>query len=187
MNDISVTIAAPDPAMSVDHDGVTVERSPEFERPRWVPAVQQSPADRPAAGGDWLTTTRGIEIRVHIPYGKSELSDVLTLLAEQRLPTVTRSCTADQAGVILLLTTSQPEEVQRVLSAAGYRCETQSVILLGPTSSRPGAAAGLLLKLARRGVDIQYSYLSSIDPERCYLVFKTTDDEQLLKAIMAAA
>ena len=134
-----------------------------------------------------MTTTREIEIRVHIPYGKSDMADVLTLLEQNHLPTVTRSCMANQTGVILLLTTSQPEEVQRVVSAAGYRCETQSVILLGPTSSRPGAAAGLLLKLARQGVDIQYSYLSSINRDQCYLVFKTSDDDQMLKTMLAAS
>ena len=144
-----------------------------------------SGADRIHPRGDPLTATREIELRVHIPFNKSELTDVLTLLTKQHLPTVTRSCTADNSGVILLLTTSQPAEVQRAVRAAGYRCESQTVILVGPTSAKPGAAARLLVELERHGINIQYSYLSSIDSDRCYLVFKTTDDEQLLQAIAA--
>ena len=132
-----------------------------------------------------LQATREIEIRVHIPDGKSELTDVLTLLTKEQLPIVTRSCTADRTGVILLLTTTQPVAVQQAISAAGYRCETHPVILVGPTSARPGAAARLLFELEQQGVNLQYSYLSTIDSNHCYLVCKTADDDQILKVMNA--
>ncbi|MEI8313892.1 MAG: hypothetical protein WCG79_00430 [Verrucomicrobiota bacterium] len=133
-----------------------------------------------------VSATREIEVRVRIPHGKNDATDVLALLAEHQLPTVTRSYTTDNTGLMLLLTTNQPEEVQRVVRAAGYRCDSHAVILVGPTSARPGAAARLLGDLKRQGVNIQYSYLSAIDPEHCYLVFKAATDEQMLKAMAVA-
>lgn len=132
-----------------------------------------------------MTARREVEIRVHIPDGKGELVDILALLAEHHLATLTRSCSADQEGLLLLLTTSRPEDVQAVLKAAGYRCEVHPVLLVGPTSSRPGAAARLLTELDKQGVGIRYLYLSSIDPDQCFVVVETTDDEWTLKVVTA--
>jgi hypothetical protein len=74
-----------------------------------------------------------------------------------------------------------------VLEAAGYRCHTHPVVLLGPTTYRPGVAARLFAELGQQGVDIRYSYLSSIAPDRCFLIVETTNDERALEVVAAAA
>ena len=129
-----------------------------------------------------MTASREVEIRVYIPTGKEE-PDVLALLADNQLTVLTRSCCADRAGLLLLLTTSRPEEAQQVLKAAGYICETHPVILLGPAPYQPGVAARLLTELGNQGVNILYSYLSSSAPDRCFVVVETTNDERAVEVV----
>jgi hypothetical protein len=133
-----------------------------------------------------MTARRETEIRVHIPAGKDG-PDVLALLADHQLSTLTRSCCADREGLLLLLTTIRPEEVQQVLEAAGYHCHAHPVVLIGPTTYRLGVAARLLAELGQQGVDIRYSYLSSIAPERCFVVVETSNDERAMEIVAAAA
>ena len=128
-----------------------------------------------------MTARREVEIRVHIPEGKGNgVSDVLALLRDRQLPTFTRSCCAESRGMMMLLTTSRPEEVLKALEDAGYACDLQPVVLLGPTPYQPGKTAQLMTELGRQGVGIRYSYLSSVDPERCFMVLGTPDCERVL-------
>ena len=134
-----------------------------------------------------MTARREVEIRVRLPKTTGGPAEALALLADHQLATLTRSCCADHEGLLLLLITSQTEEVQQVLEAAGYRCHTHPVVLLGPTTYRPGVAARLFAELGQQGVDIRYSYLSSIAPDRCFLVVETTNDERAVEVVAAAA
>jgi len=134
-----------------------------------------------------MTARREVEIRVRLPKTTGGPAEVLALLADHQLATLTRSCFADREGQLLLLITSQTEEVQQVLEAAGYRCQAHPVVLLGPTTYRPGVAARLFAELGQQGVDIRYSYLSSIAPDCCFLVLETTNDERALEVVAAAA
>ncbi len=134
-----------------------------------------------------MTASHEVEIRVRIPSSEGGLADVLALLANHQLATLTRSCCADREGLLLLLITSQTEEVQQVLEAASYHCHAHPVLLLGPTTYRPGVAARLFAELGQQGVDIRHSYLSSIAPDRCFLVVETTNDERALEVVAAAA
>jgi hypothetical protein len=133
-----------------------------------------------------MTARPELEIRVRIPSCEGGLEDALALLVDHQLSTLTRSCCADREGLLLLLTTIRPEEVQQVLEAAGYICQTHPVLLLGPTIYRPGVAARLLAELGQQGVDIRYSYLCSKAPDLCFVVVETTNDERALE-VMAAA
>ena len=128
-----------------------------------------------------MSARRKLEIRVHIPRSRGGVMDVLGLLSHHQLPTLTRSCSADGEGLLLLLTTSRPEDVQQVLTKAGYRCETQPVVVLSIGEYQPGPAAHLTTTLGSQGVGIRYSYLSSIDAEKCFMVLGTTDNERALQ------
>jgi hypothetical protein len=134
-----------------------------------------------------MNARREVEIRVRIPSGTDGSVDVLALLADHQLDTLTRSCCADSEGLLLLLTTSCPNEVQQVLEGAGFACQTHPVLVLGPTTYRPGVAARLLAELGQQGVDIRYSYLCSIAPDVCFMVVETTNDERAVKIVTAAA
>ena len=65
-----------------------------------------------------MTARREVEIRVRLPKTTGGPAEALALLADHQLATLTRSCCADREGLLLLLTTSQTEEVQQVLKAA---------------------------------------------------------------------
>ena len=132
-----------------------------------------------------MTARREVEIRVRIPADKGG-PDVLALLADHQLSTLTHSCCADREGLLLLLTTSRPAEVQQVLAAAGYICQAHPVVVLGPTTYRPGAVARLLTELGQQGVNMRYSYVSAIAPDRCFLVVETTNDARALEVMIAA-
>jgi hypothetical protein len=134
-----------------------------------------------------MTVRRELEIRVRLPKTTGGPAEVMALLEQRQIPTLTRSCCADREGLLLLLTTSRPEEVQQVLEAAGYCCQMHPVVLLGPTAYRPGVAARLFGELGQQGVDIRYSYLSSSAPDCCFLVVETTNDERALEVLAAAA
>lgn len=69
-----------------------------------------------------MIASREVEIRVRIPSSKGGAADVLALLADHQLATLTRSSCADCDGLLLSLTTSRPQEVQQVLEAAGGDC-----------------------------------------------------------------
>jgi len=133
-----------------------------------------------------MTARRELEIRVRIPSGEGAREDALALLADHQLSTLTRSCCADREGLLLLLTAIRPEEVQQVLEAAGYVCQTHLILLLGPTIYRPGVAARMLADLGQQGVDIRYSYLCSRAPDLCFVVVETTNDERALEIVAAA-
>jgi hypothetical protein len=134
-----------------------------------------------------MTARREVEIRVPIPAGKGGPADVLALLVDHHLPTLTRSCTADRQGVLLLLTTSRPEEVQQVLEAAGYQCHTHPVVVIGPYAYQPGATARLLSDLIGQGVNVTASYLSTVAADQCFVVVRTTNDDRMLELVQAAA
>ena len=128
-----------------------------------------------------MTARREVEIRVRIPNGKGNQTDILALLKNHRLPTLTRSNFADRHGLMLLLTTSRPEEVKEVLEAAGYHCRTHPVVVFGPSTYQPGVVARLVAELGLQGVGIRSSYLSSTTPDNCFLVVQTTDDKRALE------
>ena len=133
-----------------------------------------------------MTARREVELRVRLSKNSGDPTEVLVLLEQHQLPTLTRSCVADRDGLLLLLTTDRAADVREVLELAGYDCQTHPVILVGPTAYQPGAAAGLLAELERQGVNIRYSYLTSIDSNRCFVVVETTDDERTLEVVTAA-
>ena len=133
-----------------------------------------------------MRARREVEIRVRLPKNSSGTTEVLALLAQHQLPTLTRSCIADREGLVLLLTTGRLEAMQQVLKTAGYHCQTHPVVLVGPTAYRPGAAARLLAELGRQGVTIRYSYLTAVEPDQCFVVVETTDDERTLQVVSAA-
>ena len=84
-------------------------------------ASDQAPQQLQTPGGRGrMTARREVEIRVRLPKTTGGPSEVLALLADHQLATLTRSCCADHEGLLLLLITSQTEEVQQVLEAAGY-------------------------------------------------------------------
>lgn len=128
-----------------------------------------------------MKARRGTEIAARISKQFGDSIAALNLLEQQRLTVLTRSCYADREGMVFLVTTEQPAEAREALENAGYRCQTNSVLLVGPMPYRPGMAVHFCNELASHGIQVRYTYLSSETGNRCFMVFNTSDDEQALR------
>ena len=89
---------------------------------------------------------------------------------------------SNRDGVVLLLVTTNAAKISHVLTAAGFHCEVNPVILIGPLD-RPGWAAPIGVRLANAGIDVLSFYASHKEPDRRYLVFKTSDDDRAIQVL----
>lgn len=133
-----------------------------------------------------MTARSTLELQVRLPKTTAGPAELLALLEQHQIPTLTHNCIADHDELVVLVTTSRPDEAQQVFDSAGYRCQARNVVLLGPTTYRPGMIAMLLKKLAEHGVEIRYSYMSSIAPDHCFVVVETSNHERTLEIITTA-
>lgn len=90
------------------------------------------------------------------------------------------------SGLVLLLITTDPCKASDVLQAAGFRCKSNPVILVGPLC-RSGLAASVGTELANLGIDVLYSYVSRAKAGYQYLVLRTTEDDRAVPALEASA
>jgi hypothetical protein len=88
----------------------------------------------------------------------------------------------DREGGVLLLVPTDADRALGVLEAAGFRCRTNPIVLVGPFGNAV-LAAPIGVGLAILGIEILYSYASHLDHGRDYLVFKTSDDDQSIRMI----
>ena len=84
--------------------------------------------------------------------------------------------------VVLLLVTTNAAKISQVLNAAGFQCEVNAVVLIGPLN-RSGWAAPVGVALANAGIEIHHSYASHRERDRHYLVFKTSDDNRAIQVL----
>ena len=84
--------------------------------------------------------------------------------------------------VVLLLVTTNAAKISQVLRAAGFQCEVNPVVLIGPLN-RSGWVAPVGVALANVGIEIHHSYASHREQDRHYLVFKTSDDNRAIQVL----
>jgi hypothetical protein len=88
----------------------------------------------------------------------------------------------DHDGFKLLLVTTNPQKVFHILGAAGFRCNTNPVVLVGPLRNLElGSLIGA--ELAASGIQILYSYASRVGVDHQYLILKTADDERAIQTL----
>ena len=123
--------------------------------------------------------TRQIQITVRA-------SNQPALLA--RLMAITTSCGAevlvasshwDSSGMVVNLVTGDAARTGRALTAAGFECEAQFVVLV-EVPDKPGLLAELTDRLKSVGVDVLHSYAFRSDNHRSYVVFQTSDDARAI-------
>jgi hypothetical protein len=136
--------------------------------------------------GEMSTIRRGIELTVRIGDEPTEMSAVGILAWHTDVEVLAMRSYCDRNGVVLLLITTNPRKASRVLEAAGFRCKSNPVLLVGPLH-RCAMAAPIGAELAVLGIEVLYSYACRIEAGHQYLVFKTTEDDRALQALEASA
>jgi len=125
---------------------------------------------------------REIELAVQLGDEPTEMSAVGIIAWQPGIEVLAMRSYCGPDGVVLLLVTTNSRKASQLLEAAGFRCKSNPVILVGPLH-RSGLAALIWTELAVLGIDVLYSYTSRIGAGQQYLVFKTTEDERALEAL----
>ena len=115
----------------------------------------------------------------HEPEGASATS-VIAWYSDIKVVTMRSYCNRD--GVVLLLVTTNAAKTAQVLKDAGFQCQVNPVVLIGPIN-RSGWASPIGAELTNAGIEVLYSYTSHIDRDRHYLVFKTSNDESAVQVL----
>jgi len=105
-----------------------------------------------------------------------------------RLMAITVSCGAevlaasahsDGFNTVVRLVTEHADRTMRALTAAGFNCQSDPVVLV-ELPDEPGLPAMVAAKLAVAGIRVRHSYTSHSDDHRSHVVFQTTDDDRAL-------
>jgi hypothetical protein len=115
----------------------------------------------------------------HEPEGTSATA-VIARHADIEVFTMRSYCNHD--GIVLLLVTTNADKTSHVLKVAGYHCQVNQVVLIGPLN-RTGWALPLGIELAEVGIEVLHSYTSHRERDRHYLVFKTSDDDRAIQVL----
>jgi len=129
---------------------------------------------------------REIELAVQVGDEPTEVSAVEIIAWQPGIEVLAMRSYCGPDGVVLLLVTTNSRKASQVLEAAGFRCKSNPVILVGPLR-QSGLAALIWTELAVLGIDVLYSYTSRIGAGHQYLVFKTTEDDRAMEALEVSA
>jgi len=129
---------------------------------------------------------REIELSVQLGDEPTEMSAVEIIAWQPDIEVLAMRSYCGPDGVVLLLVTTNASKASHVLEAAGFRCKSNPVILVGPLR-RSGLAALIWTELAVLGIDVLYSYTSRIGAGPQYLVFKTSENERAMEALEISA
>ncbi len=127
------------------------------------------------------------QISIFLENRPGQLSGICQALAQAGINIATLSL-ADTAdfGIVRMIVDDHVKGCE-VLSKAGYAVrETEVVVATVP--DRPGGMAGLMERLDRAGVDVEYSYAYALGQgEKAVLVFKFRDNAKAEAALAAEA
>ena len=85
-------------------------------------------------------------------------------------------------GVVLLLVTTNVVKTSHVLKAAGFQCQVNPIVLIGPLDHF-GLAAPIGVELTKLGIEVMCAYSSRTEAGLYYLVFKTSDDDSAIEVL----
>jgi len=123
-----------------------------------------------------------VELAIRLGNEAGALGRVLALVAQHGVNVLAYCSYSERREGILLLVTDNPLDAKNVITAAGYDCRANSVVLVGATD-QVGGAALIGARLGHAGIDILYSYASSSGANQFFAVFKTSDDQRALNVL----
>jgi len=145
-------------------------------------ATQQEIIIRITKQHDISTVRQETEISVRIGHEPHNAGATTVIARYPDIEVFTMRSYCNRDGVVLLLVTTDALKTSQVLTAAGFECEVNPVILIGPIN-RSGWAAPIGAELANAGIEVVYSYTSHKDRDRHYLVFKTSDNDRAMQVL----
>jgi hypothetical protein len=126
------------------------------------------------------------ELAVRLPSGDCGAEDVCALMQDRGVHVAAMSCYRDRRGCVALIVTEEPVLAARILREAGYSCQSDPALLVGPAPSRPGALVELGLELRRGGVGILSSHICPAEKDMMLAVLHTTDNKAALRILNTA-
>ena len=125
---------------------------------------------------------RQTEISARIGHAPPEVSASAVIAWYPEIEVFAMRSYSNRDGVVVLLVTTNADKISHVLTAAGFQCEVNSVVLIGPLD-RSGWAAPIGVRLANAGIDVLNFYASHKEHGQRYLVFKTSDDDHAIQVL----
>jgi hypothetical protein len=137
-----------------------------------------------AADVTWARVRRQTQLVVHLPHGPQSLGTTLNSAIARGLQVLAHCSLPDAGGTTWLLVVADDWLGREALEAAGYRTLAEQVVLV-EASPRASAAARLGRSLAETDIAVLYSYAMPGSDDRLIAVFKTADDERVLRILQA--
>jgi hypothetical protein len=125
---------------------------------------------------------RQTEISARIGHEPPEVSATAVIAWYPDIEVFAMRSYSNRDGVVLLLVTTNAVKLLHILTAAGFECEINPVVLIGPLD-RSGWAAPIGVRLANAGIEVLSFYTSHKEPDRRYLVFKTSNDDHAIQVL----
>ena len=114
------------------------------------------------------------QLSVFIENRKGRLGEVLGVLKENDINIVSLSLADTTEYGLLRLIVSDPQEAQKILTAAGFSAMLTSVLVV-KIPHKAGSLQGILETLSKNGYNIEYMYGLSIVGETASIVMKVSD------------
>ncbi|HVM62774.1 MAG TPA: hypothetical protein VMV72_18080 [Verrucomicrobiae bacterium] len=126
-----------------------------------------------------IGATRQIQITVRASNQPALLSRLMASAVSCGAEVLVASSHWDGSGTVVRVVTQDAARTGRALTAAGFDCEVDFVVLV-EAPDKPGTAARLVDRLTAAGIHVLLSYSFRSDNRRSYVVLKTSDDDRAI-------
>jgi len=123
------------------------------------------------------TVTKQVELTIHTPNDPALLGRLTAITGSCGVEVLASCSYWDHGGAVMKLVAADTRRMTRALEAKGFKCKSDSVLLV-ETAGTPGLAAALGARLANAGVSVLYSYSFRSEHGQSYAVFKTADENR---------
>ena len=125
---------------------------------------------------------RQMEIVVHVNNKPASVAEVMVAASAPPVEILASCFYWEHDGTVVRLVTEDPQRTRRALASAGFLCQTDSILLLGPYN-QPGVVTQAAARLAAVDIGVVYSYVSWSERTGTFAALKTTDDDRALRVL----
>ena len=122
------------------------------------------------------------QISVYIENKKGRLAEATRYIADHQINLRALSIADSQDFGILRLICENPQEVNETLREGGFLTRLNNVLAVS-IADKPGSLATILEVLAKRGVDVEYTYAFLSTKGGAYMIFRVTDNAAAQEAL----